>query len=428
VEAVTWSFIGKAEAVLFGGGSPLLALANPIAADLSDMRPSLLPGLMKGGAAQRRPRVWRRRPVRGRPVLSLGRARGVRRSAPAAVRRGTARAEGVGRHWNGGAEGVDAFDAKADALALLAALGVPTGGLQVVPGGPAWFHPGRSGTLQFGPKGVVGAFGEVHPRVLKDLDVKGPLVAFEITLDALPVPKAKPTKIKPKLVLPEFQPLTRDFAFVVGRDVKAGDILRAAQGAERNLVTGVEVFDVYEGPGIEPGRKSVAVAVTLQPTRRPSPRPRSRRCRSGSSARSRRRPGRCCARKARPLPAGEGARKRRTAPPIGGAVLFRLDAPSRPIAGCDGVSRKAGRGFRLDATRIGYSPAHCRMRWCAIAIGAAAMSSSGCLRSIIRRHSSLENQRASSSSSRSMVMSRLSASPTQPIMSEDGKGQGCDIE
>jgi phenylalanyl-tRNA synthetase beta chain len=265
VEAVTWSFIGKAEAVLFGGGSPLLALANPIAADLSDMRPSLLPGLMK--AAQRNA-------DRGYGDVALFEVGQCFLSdepegqtiRAAAVRRGTARAEGVGRHWNGGAEGVDAFDAKADALALLAALGVPTGGLQVVPGGPAWFHPGRSGTLQFGPKGVVGAFGEVHPRVLKDLDVKGPLVAFEITLDALPVPKAKPTKIKPKLVLPEFQPLTRDFAFVVGRDVKAGDILRAAQGAERNLVTGVEVFDVYEGPGIEPGRKSVAVAVTLQPT------------------------------------------------------------------------------------------------------------------------------------------------------------------
>ena len=106
----------------------------------------------------------------------------------------------------------------------------------------------------------------MHPKILKALDVKGPLVAFEITLDALPLPKAKPTKIKPKLVLPEFQPLTRDFAFVVGRDVKAGDILKAAQGAERTLVTGVEVFDVYEGPGIEPGKKSVAVAVTLQPT------------------------------------------------------------------------------------------------------------------------------------------------------------------
>ncbi|HYY85228.1 MAG TPA: phenylalanine--tRNA ligase subunit beta, partial [Beijerinckiaceae bacterium] len=161
-----------------------------------------------------------------------------------------------------------AFDAKSDAMALLSALNVPLAGVQVMPGGPAWLHPGRSGTLQFGPKVVVGAFGEVHPKVLRALDVKGPLVAFEITLDLLPPAKARPTKIKPKLTLSDLQPLTRDFAFVVGRDVAAGDIVRAAQAAERQLVTGVEVFDVYEGAGIDPAKKSVAIAVTLQPTQK----------------------------------------------------------------------------------------------------------------------------------------------------------------
>ena len=138
-------------------------------------------------------------------------------------------------------------------------------GVQVAPGAPAWFHPGRSGLLQFGPKNVVGAFGEVHPKALKALDLKGPLVAFEIALDALPPPKYRPTKMKPKLQLSEFQPVTRDFAFVVARDVAAADILKAAQGAERQLVTGIEVFDVYEGSGIDPDKKSVAIAVTLQP-------------------------------------------------------------------------------------------------------------------------------------------------------------------
>ena len=118
----------------------------------------------------------------------------------AAVRRGTARAEGVGRHWDGGAVAVDAFDAKADALALLTALGVPTGGLQVAPGGADWLHPGRSGTLRFGPQNPIGAFGEIHPKVLKAIDLKGPLVAFEITLDSLPLPKYRPTKMKPRLV------------------------------------------------------------------------------------------------------------------------------------------------------------------------------------------------------------------------------------
>ena len=265
VEAVTWSFISKGEAELFGGGDPRLSLANPIAAELSDMRPSLLPGLLK--AAQRNA-------DRGFGDVALFEVGQTFASdepegqsiKAAAVRRGTARAEGVGRHWDGGAESVDAFDAKADAMALLTSLGIPAGGLQVVASGPAWFHPGRSGKLQFGPKNVVGAFGEVHPKILKALDLKGPLVAFELNLDALPPLKAKPTKMKPKLSLPDFQPLTRDFAFVVGRDVAAGDIVKAAQGAERQLIVGVDVFDVYEGTGIDPDKKSVAIAVTLQPT------------------------------------------------------------------------------------------------------------------------------------------------------------------
>ncbi|QFU17456.1 phenylalanine--tRNA ligase subunit beta [Microvirga thermotolerans] len=265
VEAVTWSFIARDEAELFGGGSGRLALANPIAADLSDMRPSLLPGLLK--AAQRNA-------DRGFGDVALFEVGQTFASdepegqsiKAAAIRRGTARAEGVGRHWDGGASSVDAFDAKADAMSLLAALGVPAGGLQVVAGGPSWFHPGRSGTLQFGPRNVVGAFGEIHPKILRALDVKGPLVAFEIDLSALPPPKAKPTKMKPKLTLSDFQPIARDFAFVVGRDVAAGDIVKAAQAAERQLIAGINVFDVYEGPGIEEGRKSVAIAVTLQPT------------------------------------------------------------------------------------------------------------------------------------------------------------------
>jgi phenylalanyl-tRNA synthetase beta chain len=265
VEAVTWSFIGKAEAELFGGGQPALALANPIASDLSDMRPSLLPGLVK--AAQRNA-------DRGYPDAALfevgqvfrGDAPEDQKIAATAVRRALARPAGSGRHWNAKAGLVDAFDAKADAFAVLEALGVPTAGLQVVRGGPAWFHPGRSATLQFGPKVIVGAFGELHPRVLEALDAKGPLVACEIVLDALPPPKVRPTRMKPKLVLSEFQPVSRDFAFVVDKSVAAADVLKAVQAAERQLVTGADVFDVYEGPGLGEDRKSIAVAVTLQPT------------------------------------------------------------------------------------------------------------------------------------------------------------------
>ncbi len=265
VEAVTWSFIATDEAKLFGSGDKRLALANPIASDLSDMRPSLLPGLLK--AAQRNAD----RGFGDIALFEVGQCFASdepegQTTKAAAVRRGTARAEGVGRHWDGGAVAVDAFDAKADALALLTALGVPTGGMQVAPGGADWLHPGRSGTLRFGPQNPIGAFGEIHPKILKAMDLKGPLVAFEITLDSLPLPKHRPTKMKPRLVLSEFQPVTRDFAFVVGRDVAAGDILKAAQGAERSLIAGVDVFDVYEGPGIEADKKSIAIAVTLQPT------------------------------------------------------------------------------------------------------------------------------------------------------------------
>jgi phenylalanyl-tRNA synthetase beta chain len=137
--------------------------------------------------------------------------------------------------------------------------------LQVVAGGPPWFHPGRSGTIQIGPQNVLGHFGELHPRVLQALDAEGPLVAFEVVLERIPEPKAKATRARPVLDLSPFQPVERDFAFVVDRGVKAGDILRAAQSVERKLITAVTVFDVYEGKGIDPDKKSVAIAVTLQP-------------------------------------------------------------------------------------------------------------------------------------------------------------------
>jgi phenylalanyl-tRNA synthetase beta chain len=137
-----------------------------------------------------------------------------------------------------------------------------------MPGGPPWFHPGRSGTIQIGPQNVLGHFGELHPNTLEALDAEGPLVAFEVILERIPEAKAKATRARPALELSQFQPLDRDFAFVVEQNVKAADIVRAAQSADRKLVSGVVVFDVYEGPGIEPGKKSVAIAVTIQPRER----------------------------------------------------------------------------------------------------------------------------------------------------------------
>ena len=148
---------------------------------------------------------------------------------------------------------------------MLAAAGAPAQAMQVVPGGPAWFHPGRSGTIQIGPQNVLGHFGELHPRALEALDAEGPLVAFEVILERIPEGKAKATRAKPVLELSPFQPVTRDFAFVVDRAVKAADIVRAAQSVDRKLIAGVSVFDVYEGQGIEAGKKSVAIAVTIQP-------------------------------------------------------------------------------------------------------------------------------------------------------------------
>lgn len=263
-EAVTWSFVGKREADLFGGARPELALANPIAAELSDMRPSLLPGLIM--AAQKNA-------DRGLADVALFEVGQIfvgdlpqdQLTAATGLRRALAKPEGIGRHWASANKTVDAFDAKADAFAVLAAAGAPMQALQVVPSGPAWFHPGRSGTIQIGPQNVLGAFGELHPRSLAALDAEGPLVGFEVVLEKIPEPKARPTRVKPLLELSPFQPVERDFAFVVENSVKAADIVRAAQHVDRKLITSVTVFDVYEGKGIEPGKKSIAIAVTMQP-------------------------------------------------------------------------------------------------------------------------------------------------------------------
>jgi len=264
VEAVTWSFVSKQEAELFGGGTAELALANPIAAELSDMRPSLIAGLVM--ASQRNAD----RGFSDTALFEVGQIfKGDRPedqfTAASGLRHALARASGSGRHWSSRAEPVDAFDAKSDAFAVLAAAGAPMQALQVVPGGPAWFHPGRSGAIQIGPQNILGYFGELHPGTIAALKAEGPMVAFEVILERIPEPKARPTRAKPLLELSQFQPVERDFAFVVGSTVKAADIVRAAQNVDKKIISNVVVFDVYEGKGIEPGKKSVAIAVTIQP-------------------------------------------------------------------------------------------------------------------------------------------------------------------
>lgn len=264
LEAVTWSFLPKDQAEAFGGGQPELALANPISTDLSDMRPSLLPNLIS---------ALQRNGDRGINNLALfevgqiftGDQRDDQKTGATGVRRGAVQITHDGRDWRGAARPVDAFDAKADAFGVLAELGVPVGNLQVVAEAPSWYHPGRSGRIQLGPKQIFGTFGELHPAILKKLDVDGPVVGFEVILENLPKPRGKATRTKPALNLPELLPVSRDFAFVVASNVSADKLLKAAKGADKKLIQNVSLFDVYEGGRMEDGKKSLAIEVTLQP-------------------------------------------------------------------------------------------------------------------------------------------------------------------
>ncbi|MDO8352656.1 MAG: phenylalanine--tRNA ligase subunit beta, partial [Aestuariivirga sp.] len=255
-EAVTWSFIPEAHAKLFGGGQAELKLANAISSELTDMRPSLLPNLIAAAG---------RNMKRGFADLSLsevGHAYAGDRPQDETLRAaGVRRGQSISRNWQGGARLVDAFDAKADALAVLDAAGAATATLQVVAGAPAWYHPGRSGTIQMGPQNKLAYFGEIHPRVLAAMDVKGPLVAFEVVLNAIPVPKAK-NATRAALNAFDLLPVSRDFAFVIDDSVEADKLIKAAKGADKALISDAAVFDVFK---LEGTKKSYAIEVTLQP-------------------------------------------------------------------------------------------------------------------------------------------------------------------
>ncbi|MBC7905289.1 MAG: phenylalanine--tRNA ligase subunit beta [Rhodospirillaceae bacterium] len=259
IETVTWSFLPSAQAKLFGGGQPEMHLANPISSDLDVMRPSVLPNLVAAAG---------RNADRGFKDLGLfeigaqfdGPEPGQQRNVAAGLRAGRA----VTRHWSEKTRAVDLFDAKADALAVLVAAGANPDSFQVVAEAPSWYHPGRSGSLKLGNKPMA-TFGELHPGVLGQMGVKGPVVAFEVFIDALPPQKAKATKAKPLVKLSQFQPLERDFAFVLDTKVAADAVVRAAKNADKALVTDVIVFDLYEGPNVGEGKKSIAISVTLQP-------------------------------------------------------------------------------------------------------------------------------------------------------------------
>jgi phenylalanyl-tRNA synthetase beta chain len=227
-EAVTFSFLSRAHAALFGGDNPALLLANPISADLDMMRPSLLPNLLL--AAKRNAD----RGVGDSMLFEVGPQFGDdtptgQRQVAAGLRVG---ASGP-RNWGAKPRPVDALDAKGDALALLSSLGLSIENVQVAAEAPPWYHPGRSGALKLGPKTVLATFGELHPRVLAALDVKSPAVAFELFLDALPAPKAKDSKARPLLRLSAFQPVERDFAFLLDANISADQVIRAARRLTR---------------------------------------------------------------------------------------------------------------------------------------------------------------------------------------------------
>ena len=255
-ECVTFSFMPSATAARFGGTAESLRLLNPIASDLDQMRPTPVATLAM--AAQRN--AARGLPDGGLFEVGPAFAEDGQQLVAAGLRSGA-----TARSWISPARPVDAMDAKADVLAALTALGVPMEALSVTIDAPGYYHPGRSGCLRQGPKTVLARFGELHPSVLAALDLAGPAVAFEIFLDAIPDPKRR-RKSAPDL--PPFQPLRRDFAFLANTDVAAEAILRAARGAERTLVAGVGIFDVYAGDKLPEGQKSVGLEVMFQPRER----------------------------------------------------------------------------------------------------------------------------------------------------------------
>jgi phenylalanyl-tRNA synthetase beta chain len=265
VEAVTYSFITRPEAERFGGGAASLELDNPMSAEMTSMRPSLLPGLLAAAARNRN------RGFVDVALFELGQAyRGDQPEdqfmSAAGVRCGTAMLTGSGRNWDGASDPVDAFDVKADVFAALAAAGFDPAKAQIVREAPAWYHPGRSAALKLGPKTVLATFGELHPAIAKDLGLSGAVAAFEVMLDAVPA-SARKSRMKPPLTMSDLLPISRDFAFVLDKAVAAGDVVKAAAAADKALISDVVVFDVFEGGSLATeGKKSLAIAVTLAPS------------------------------------------------------------------------------------------------------------------------------------------------------------------
>jgi phenylalanyl-tRNA synthetase beta chain len=258
-EAVTFSFMPKAQAAKFGGGQDLLTVANPISAELDQMRPSILPNLLD--AAMRN----RNQGQRSAGLFEVGpQYRNPSPTGQDLMASGIRFGQTGPRHWAEAPRAVDAFDAKADALAALEAAGAPVANAQISAEAPAWYHPGQSGSIRLG-KNVLATFGTLHPAILRDYDIDGPVAGFECFLGNIPVPRGKGGKSRPLLKVEALLPVERDFAFLVDDSVAADALLRAMKGADKAMITDAAVFDVYTGKGVPEGQKSLAVSVTFQP-------------------------------------------------------------------------------------------------------------------------------------------------------------------
>jgi phenylalanyl-tRNA synthetase beta chain len=261
---VTWSFLPEAQAAHFADPAHALwVLANPISEDLKAMRPSLLPGLLAAarrnidrGAAQVRLFEVGRRYLRGPGGASA--------EAPSLAM--VLAGERVPRGWaSGKAAAFDAFDAKAEALALLAEAGAPIDNLMVMGEAGAQFHPGQSATLRLGPKTVLARFGMLHPATLKAFDLSVPVAVVELFLDRLPAKKPATGFARTAYAPPPLQAVTRDFAFLIALTTAAGDVVRAVRGADKANIVAARVFDDFRGAGVPDGQRSLAIEVTLQP-------------------------------------------------------------------------------------------------------------------------------------------------------------------
>ncbi|MGB4057087.1 MAG: phenylalanine--tRNA ligase subunit beta [Alphaproteobacteria bacterium] len=261
-ECITWSFMGRELAMAFNDNKPMdsLILKNPISADLDAMRPSILPNLIAAAGGNHDRGFSDAALCEVGPTFKSSKPDG-QMIVAAGVRAGVVSQ----RHWAGGdaARVVDAFDAKADAYAALEACGAPAANAQISRDAPSYYHPGRSGSLRLGPN-VLAYFGEIHPTILGEMGIKTPVCGFEVFLQNVPEPKKKGTE-KPLLKLEPLQPVSRDYAFLVDAKVNAEDIVRSAKSADKALITDAMIFDIYTGKGVEPGKKSVALAVTVQP-------------------------------------------------------------------------------------------------------------------------------------------------------------------